>query len=315
MKISKLTLGFVGMAGLTVACASNQPSGQLVQARQAMQTAEGSRTSTYAPKDLYEAQRLLAKAEASHKDDARSADELHYAYLAHRVTLTAIARSRAEQARQAKEKSQGNYTDALEQRSASLKDENAQKDLALVKTEGKLESNQANLNMANQKLTEKEKALALETQARLEAEARAKAALTDLQNMAAVKEDKERLVITFAGSVLFASGKNVLLGTAREKMMPLANALRGYKSPDPVIIEGHTDDRGSDSSNQQLSQARAEAVRVYLIENGVSAQSLVAVGKGEGSPVAANESAEGRANNRRVEIIVPHRDQLSSMNK
>lgn len=301
-----------------VACGSNQPSGQLVQARTAMQSADQAKASTYAPKDLYEAQKLLSKAEAAHKDDPRSSDETHYAYLAHRKTLTAVAHAQAEQARLAREKNQDAYTTTLERRSADLKDENTKKELELVRTTGKLEvtqaaaqQDQARLTQANQQLTEKEQALAAETQARQQAEARADAALKDLQAMAAVKQDRERVVITFAGSVLFESGKSVLLGTAKEKMLPLATALKNYKSSDPVMIQGHTDDRGSDAFNQQLSQARADAVRVFLIENGVPTAAVVAIGKGESEPVAANASPEGRANNRRVEVIVPHRDQLS----
>ncbi|MDX2023680.1 MAG: OmpA family protein [Deltaproteobacteria bacterium] len=313
-----LGFGFISVTTLMLGCGSNQPSSQLVQARTAMQSADQARASTYAPKDLYEAQKLLAKAEAAHKDDPRSGDETHYAYLAHRKTLTAVAHAQAEQARLEREKNQEAYTTTLERRSADLKEENNKKELDLVRTTGKLETtqaaaqqDQARLNQANQQLTQKEQALAAETQARQEAEARADAALKDLQAMAAVKQDRERLVITFAGSVLFESGKSVLLGTAKEKMQPLATALRNYKSGDPVVIQGHTDDRGSDSFNQQLSQARAESVRVYLIENGVPPAAVVAVGKGESEPVAANSSPEGRANNRRVEVIVPHRDQLS----
>lgn len=318
MNFSKLTIGFGVLGTLVSACASSQPSGQLVQARQAMHTADARQTVTYAPKDLYEAQRLLAKAEAAHKDDARSSDELHFAYLAHRVTLLAMARSQAEQSRQQKERNQGAYTEGLEHRSVDLKSKNAKQEMALVKTQGKLEQStlegertQLELTQANANLGDKERALAAETQARLDAEQATRNAIASLQSMAAVKEDKERLVITFAGAVLFESGRSVLLAGAREKMMPLANALKNYRSSDPILIEGHTDDRGSDSSNQQLSQSRAEAVRVFLIEGGVPAPVLVALGKGESQPVAANASPEGRANNRRVEIIVPHRDQLS----
>lgn len=317
MKMLTQKMFLVGGLALTSACASTQPSTQLTQARQAVHSAEAAPTSKNAPKDLYAAQKLLAQAEAAHKDDPRSEMELHYAYLAHRKALTAIAHGSAETSRGEQKASNEAYTESLETRSAQLKQQNTTKDLQLVQAQGKLEQSaltaeqsKMNLDAANKDLNDKNAALENEKKARIEADAKAKAALTSLQALAAVKEDHDRLVITFAGGVLFESGKSALLGSARARMSPLGDALRGYSSTDPIMVEGHTDDRGADGANQQLSQARAEAVRVFLIESGVPAASLVAVGKGESQPVASNMTAEGRANNRRVEIIVPHRDQL-----
>ncbi len=71
-----------------------------------------------------------------------------------------------------------------------------------------------------------------------------------------------------------------------------------------VRVEGHTDSRGSDAYNQQLSQKRAEAVTAYLIDGGVSADRLSAVGYGESAPVAPNDTAENMHRNRRVDLIV-----------
>jgi OOP family OmpA-OmpF porin len=70
------------------------------------------------------------------------------------------------------------------------------------------------------------------------------------------------------------------------------------------VVEGHTDSNGNDASNQKLSQDRAESVRAYLVQRGVKSERITAVGKGESTPVATNDTTEGRANNRRVEIIV-----------
>ncbi|MEO8443604.1 MAG: OmpA family protein [Gammaproteobacteria bacterium] len=69
-----------------------------------------------------------------------------------------------------------------------------------------------------------------------------------------------------------------------------------------VEVRGHTDDVGSDADNQRLSQRRAEAVRGYLIDKGIPADKLTAVGKGEADPVAPNDTADGRAQNRRVTL-------------
>lgn len=71
-----------------------------------------------------------------------------------------------------------------------------------------------------------------------------------------------------------------------------------------VTIEGHTDNVGSESANFDLSQRRADSVKSHLQSQGIAASRLLASGKGEGSPVAGNDSAAGRQLNRRVEIII-----------
>jgi len=75
-----------------------------------------------------------------------------------------------------------------------------------------------------------------------------------------------------------------------------------------MVVEGHTDSQGNDDANQVLSEQRAKSVRDYLVSRGVAADRITSTGKGETSPVADNKSAEGRANNRRVEIVVTHPD-------
>ena len=104
-------------------------------------------------------------------------------------------------------------------------------------------------------------------------------------------------------AVLFATGKYDLLPIARQKLDEVAKALleQPFKT---ITVEGHTDSRGSLSKNQTLSQDRAESVRSYLISRGLPADKTKAVGHGPSRPVADNDTAEGRANNRRVEIVV-----------
>jgi outer membrane protein OmpA-like peptidoglycan-associated protein len=82
----------------------------------------------------------------------------------------------------------------------------------------------------------------------------------------------------------------------------VATALTDRK--ENIVVEGHTDSRGSDSYNLDLSERRAQSVRDYLVTRGVSANHCRAVGYGESRPVADNRTAEGRANNRRVEIVI-----------
>lgn len=148
-------------------------------------------------------------------------------------------------------------------------------------------------------------AQALEAQlSRREAELAAAAADSlrmQLQGMTARSEARGQ-VMTISGDA-FASGQSQLRAEAREnlqKIIDLINANPGAS----VLIEGHTDSQGSANLNQVLSQRRAEAVRDALIQQGVDGGRLRAVGLGKDRPVADNGSAEGRARNRRVEVVV-----------
>jgi outer membrane protein OmpA-like peptidoglycan-associated protein len=93
------------------------------------------------------------------------------------------------------------------------------------------------------------------------------------------------------------------LSSAQVKLDQVANALLDVRARN-LIVEGHTDSQGSTSYNQDLSQRRADAVRDYLIQKGYPADRIQARGIGKGRPIADNASPEGRANNRRVEIII-----------
>jgi len=89
----------------------------------------------------------------------------------------------------------------------------------------------------------------------------------------------------------------------REKLARVAGILLGHPGL-KLEIEGHTDDVGADDMNQSLSEKRAASVRDYLASQGVPADSMVSRGFGETKPVAPNDTADGKAKNRRVEIVV-----------
>jgi outer membrane protein OmpA-like peptidoglycan-associated protein len=127
--------------------------------------------------------------------------------------------------------------------------------------------------------------------------------MASLEEMGKVKEEARGTVITLDGSVLFASGKYDLLPIARQKLTDIAHALKdqGFKK---ITVEGHTDSRGSESTNRMLSENRAMAVRTLLVSEGIEPDKITAIGLGESRPIADNSTPEGRANNRRVEIIV-----------
>jgi outer membrane protein OmpA-like peptidoglycan-associated protein len=136
----------------------------------------------------------------------------------------------------------------------------------------------------------------------VESEQRAVEANDALSKLAA-KEEARGTIITLSGSVLFRSNDSALLPAALSGLDQVAEALvaRGQR----VSVEGYTDSRGSPSSNMVLSQRRAEAVRTYLITRGFPMDKIEAHGMGPDRPIADNASAEGRANNRRVEIVIP----------
>lgn len=110
------------------------------------------------------------------------------------------------------------------------------------------------------------------------------------------------LVLTL-GDTLFATGKSELKSGATVNLDKLTAFMNEYPKR-TAAIEGYTDSMGSDEMNQSLSQRRADAVKGYLVGRGVSSDRLSASGRGENSPVADNESAAGRQQNRRVEVVI-----------
>jgi outer membrane protein OmpA-like peptidoglycan-associated protein len=110
------------------------------------------------------------------------------------------------------------------------------------------------------------------------------------------------LVVTL-GDVLFASGRADLKDGADRNLNKLVSFLKKY--PDrSVRIEGYTDSVGTEDFNLGLSQRRADSVRSYLVNQGIGSERLTTAGKGEADPVAGNDSASGRQQNRRVEVVI-----------
>jgi outer membrane protein OmpA-like peptidoglycan-associated protein len=124
------------------------------------------------------------------------------------------------------------------------------------------------------------------------------------QELAALqaKQTARGAVVTL-GSVLFATGRAELLPGAQSAVDRLARYL-SENTGKTVLIEGHTDSTGSDTTNLRLSQDRADAVRVALISRGINGNRITATGLGSSSPVAPNSTPEGRQQNRRVEIVI-----------
>lgn len=118
-----------------------------------------------------------------------------------------------------------------------------------------------------------------------------------------LRREQERLQVVLASDVLFTSGSASLYPGGRDKLRQFAGVLKRYPR-ETIQIVGHTDSRGSEESNDALSRRRAQAVADELIANGVSANRISTRGVGESQPIATNDTPEGRAQNRRVEINV-----------
>jgi OOP family OmpA-OmpF porin len=130
--------------------------------------------------------------------------------------------------------------------------------------------------------------------------------LSDLQT-----QDTARGLMITLGDVLFETDKAGLKPGAQQRLYELVRFLLAH--PDrKVVVEGHTDSRGSESYNLDLSQRRAESVRAFLTRSGVDSGRISAQGYGESYPVASNETSAGRLQNRRVEIYLPTSGQESA---
>lgn len=116
-------------------------------------------------------------------------------------------------------------------------------------------------------------------------------------------EVTDRGLVLTLGDVLFTTGSAELQGGASDRLNKLINFLNEYPER-LVLIEGHTDSMGTSEYNQGLSQRRSESVKYYLTQQGIATQRLSTSGMGEDQPIASNDSAAGRLQNRRVEIII-----------
>lgn len=133
---------------------------------------------------------------------------------------------------------------------------------------------------------------------------------TELAKLAQTRTSERGFIVTLPG-LFFDSGKSVLKPGARNTLTKIAEQLK--MNPDARIeIEGHTDSVGSEAMNQALSEKRAAAVRDYLASRGVPSGRVTMAGLGESTPVASNETAAGRQQNRRVELVIAPASQVSS---
>ena len=130
-----------------------------------------------------------------------------------------------------------------------------------------------------------------------------RAQLLQQLNQVLATRDSARGLIASMSDVLFKTGSFELLAGARERLAKVSGIVIAHPGL-KLEVEGHTDSVGSDEYNQKLSENRAGAVRDYLVSQGIPADAIVSRGLGKTQPVATNDTAEGRQQNRRVELVL-----------
>lgn len=280
MKTIHHVLGSSLVLLMTASGCASKPPPELRDARAAYQQATRTPGANLAQTDMHEARQALDRAEKKFADDGDAPETRDLAYVAKRRSQMASANASAlasmEQARNAQEQKR-----QLQQRQAM--------------------STQQQLERTKQELAKSQQRYESERRARAAADQKAMDALAKVKGMQA-KEEERGLVLTLGGEVLFASGKSELLPSAQEKLSKVAQVLREDRRK--VRIIGHTDSTGTDEKNEALSLRRADAVKKYLTSRGVPDDRIATEGAGETQPVADNKTPEGRATNRRVEIIL-----------
>jgi outer membrane protein OmpA-like peptidoglycan-associated protein len=260
-------------------CAS-KPSPELVDARRAYERAEDSPAPQRDPRDMERAKLALDRAEEAHDADPGSAREQR---------LAETAKHRADEARV---RSEG--------RQARLEDTTATDRAARAQLRHDDEVEAARVEQAH----------VVSDKPVTKAEARkASAALQNLGPVANVKEEPRGVMITLSGTLLFPNGEKEMSPIAKQNLDQVAHALAEQPASTTFEVAGHTDDSGSDKQNKQLADQRAKAVADYLIGSGIDPARIRTVGYGEDHPIASNDTPEGRAENRRVEILVTRHDQ------
>jgi outer membrane protein OmpA-like peptidoglycan-associated protein len=263
------------------------PTFTVSAARAAVQTAESNpNVAKYAPSELDRARKLLANAEGASKEGrSNEATMSHYAYLATQTAHTAEQRAQEQVA------------------TARIKQgEVERQQILLTAREGE----------ANQALSQARAAQSQAEQARNEAlNAQSQMAQSQAENQRLLGElqaaQTSRGIVLTLGDVLFDTGQSQLKAGATRPIEQIASFLQ--ENPErSVQVEGFTDSQGTDEYNQELSQRRADAVARAIIQRGIDAQRVRALGYGEEYPKASNDSAGSRQLNRRVEIVVSNGD-------
>jgi outer membrane protein OmpA-like peptidoglycan-associated protein len=267
--LSPRILHTCALAACLSACGSSSATTpQLVDARRAYDHAEDSPARTRAPGELADARAALERAETAHDQNPGSEQEANLARRATRKSLNAEMHG---------EEIAANRTEL------AAKSEPPRGEVVVERVPAPAPAHRRSPSSA---------------------EKHADAALQSLAQVGNVKQEPRGVVITLSGSLLFPSGDRDVSPIADKSLDQVAHALAQQPNDRNFSIEGFTDSSGSERENQMLSERRAQAVADRLTEAGIDASRIRVVGRGEAEPIADNATAEGRASNRRVEIVV-----------
>jgi len=289
----------VGVLGLIVGCAASSQQraakAQLERAQAAYSQAQADpNVQAYAQLRLGDAQKALRAAEQA-KD---SEEKTHLAYLAEKKALLASVTGATGKTEHSMDQLRKETSDVLlQKRDRELK-------VARTETDSKAREAEQWRRVAEARARDAEARARDAEQGRKadEAEhAKAAALANELANLKAQQTDRG-MVLT-VGDVLFAPGKAEVGPGAQRSIDKLADFLKAYPKRN-VLIEGHSDNVGDEGFNLKLSQQRADAVRDQLVTRGVAPQRIRTKGYGPKFPVVENDSAAGRQQNRRVEVLV-----------
>jgi outer membrane protein OmpA-like peptidoglycan-associated protein len=266
-----MRLAGLGLGAFLVACATTPAtSNALTDAHTAVQQlSEQPDAAQTAGKPLQDARDTLAQADAAAAAHKSNADVEHLAYVARRQADLGEAMLAEAQAR-----NQVSKADA--ERSRILLEA---RDREVAQAKQQADAAQQQANTAQQQAADAQQQLA------------------DME----AKKTERGMVVTLS-DVLFDTGQDTLKPGADLNLDRLSKYLEGSPGT-KIIVEGHTDSRGSDAYNDALSNRRAQSVAEALESHGVSADRIDAVGRGKHYPVASNDTAVGRQENRRVEIV------------
>src|SRR5712671_5963097 len=313
----------------------------LFEARNAVRIANLTAADKYAPSILASATQQLRKAEEAYvqkrdkstietlaRETVSTAEEARVMAVKQRAEEEAQAKARqdaiteaqrrqaAEEARVQAEQARTQAEQARAQAQAAQADAERMKAEA-VKARQEAEAARKEADAARAAAEQQKQALAVEAdKARKAAEesdrlrqqaeqekADLRAQLLQQLNTILATRDTARGLIANMSDVLFKTGSYELLSAARERLAKISGIVIAHPGLH-LEVEGHTDAVGSDDYNQKLSENRAQAVRDYLVQQGISDNSIVSRGLGKTQPVATNDTAEGRQQNRRVELVL-----------
>lgn len=285
---------FIMTLMLPLAACSTLPEsvGELEDARQLVSAVDRDPVAAeVAGQNLTRAKQALQRAEEAYDEGEDLEDIRHHAYVAARYAEIAQERAAESRARTAIEQSEATRTRVLLQ----ARERQAAEARMLAEARGE----EAERSMAEAERQRERAEMAVAEASRLADELAN--IETELENVKA--EQTERGLVLTLSDVLFDTAEATLKPGADQAIDRLAAFLQ--ESPDrALLIEGHTDARGTEAFNEDLSERRANAVRDALVAQGIDPQRLRTVGLGEGYPVATNDTVAGQQENRRVEIIV-----------